>query len=140
MKTKNNRTNLVRLAMMLVLAVMTSVTAWAANVTLSGSNSYTVNDGDVLTGSTNGTVTIADGAKITLNGVTINGGIVCAGTAEITLAGTNSVTGPDVKPTIHVMPLQLSQIICYSDVVKPGEPNKPSGARSFDDTDWEEKW
>ena len=63
------------------------------NKTLSGSESYTANDGDVLTGSTSGTVTIANNAKITLSDVTITGGIVCAGTAEITLVGTNSVTG-----------------------------------------------
>ena len=53
---------------------------------------YTAQDGDVLTGSTSGTVTIAADAKITLSGVTITGGIVCEGTAEITLAGTNSVS------------------------------------------------
>ena len=63
------------------------------NKTLSGSESYTANDGDVLTGSTSGTVTIAKNAKITLSDVTITGGVVCAGTAEITLVGTNSVTG-----------------------------------------------
>ena len=63
------------------------------NKTLSGSENYTASDGDVLTGSTSGTVTIANNAKITLSDVTITGGIVCAGTAEITLVGTNSVTG-----------------------------------------------
>ena len=50
-----------------------------------------VQDGDVLTGSTSHNVTIANGASITLNGVTITGGIVCEGTATITLDGTNSV-------------------------------------------------
>ncbi|MBR4829653.1 MAG: InlB B-repeat-containing protein, partial [Muribaculaceae bacterium] len=63
------------------------------NKTLSGSESYTANDGDVLTGSTSGTVTIPTGASITLSDVTISGGIVCNGTATITLVGTNSVTG-----------------------------------------------
>ena len=72
------------------------------NKTLSGSESYTANDGDVLTGSTSGTVTIADNAKITLSDVTITGGIVCAGTAEITLVGTNSVTGASQKAGIQV--------------------------------------
>ena len=62
-------------------------------ITLSGSDNYTAQDGDVLTGSTSGTVTIADGANVTLSDVTITGGIVCDGTAEITLVGTNSVTG-----------------------------------------------
>ena len=49
-------------------------------------------DGDVLTGTTSHTVTIANGANITLSGATINGGIVCAGSAEITLVGTNNVS------------------------------------------------
>ena len=62
------------------------------NKTLSGSESYTANDGDVLTGSTSGTLTIPDGAKVTLSDVTISGGIVCSGTATITLVGTNSVS------------------------------------------------
>ena len=63
------------------------------NVTLSGGD-YTAQDGDVLTGSTSGTVVIADSASITLSDVTINGGIVCEGTATITLVGENNVTGP----------------------------------------------
>ena len=71
-------------------------------VTLSGSESYTAQDGDILTGSTSGTVTIADGASITLRYVTINGGIVCDGTATITLVGTNSVKGPQFKAGIQV--------------------------------------
>ena len=49
-------------------------------------------EGDVLTGTTSHTVTIADGAGITLSGATISGGIVCEGTATITLVGTNSVS------------------------------------------------
>ena len=72
------------------------------NKTLSGSESYEAQNGDVLTGSTSGTVTIADNAKITLSDVTITGGIVCAGTAEITLVGTNSVTGASQKAGIQV--------------------------------------
>ena len=72
------------------------------NKTLSGSESYTANDGDVLTGSTSGTVTIANNAKITLSDVTITGGIVCAGTATITLVGTNSVSGATNKAGIQV--------------------------------------
>jgi len=63
------------------------------NKTLSGSESYTAQNGDVLTGSTSGTVTFAADAKITLSDVTITGGIVCEGSAEISLVGTNSVTG-----------------------------------------------
>ena len=53
---------------------------------------FTAIEGDVLTGSTSHTVTIADGAGITLSGATISGGIVCAGSAEITLVGTNNVS------------------------------------------------
>ncbi len=71
-------------------------------VTLSGDMSYTAQDGDVLRGSTSGTVRIADGASITLSDVTINGGIVCLGTATIILVGTNSVTGPYTKAGIQV--------------------------------------
>ena len=84
----------------LLLAVMmltTAQTAWATDKTLSGSESYTAQDGDVLTGSTSGTVTIAGNANITLNNATITGGIVCEGSATITLVGTNSVTGIDYK-------------------------------------------
>lgn len=73
-----------------------------ANKELSGSESYTAQDGDVLTGSTFGTVTIADNAKITLSDVTITGGIVCEGTAEITLVGTNSVSGATNKAGIQI--------------------------------------
>ena len=79
--------------LLVMMLTMTMQTAWATDKTLSGSESYTAQDGDVLTGSTSGTVTIAADAKITLSDVTISGGIVCAGTAEITLVGTNSVTG-----------------------------------------------
>ena len=71
-------------------------------VTLSGDMSYTAQDGDVLTGSTSGTVTIARGASITLSNVTINGGIVCLGTATIILVGENSVTGLNNKAGIQV--------------------------------------
>ena len=82
-----------RAAMLLLVMMLTTATAWATDKTLSGSENYEAQNGDVLTGSTSGTVTIAADAKITLSGVTITGGIVCAGTAEITLVGTNSVTG-----------------------------------------------
>ena len=51
--------------------------------------------GDLLTGTTSHTVTITDGASITLSGATITGGIVCDGSATITLVGTNSVSGWD---------------------------------------------
>ena len=51
----------------------------------------------VYTGTNSETVTLSDGANITLNNATITGGIVCEGTATITLVGTNSVTGIDYK-------------------------------------------
>lgn len=65
---------------------------------------YTALDGETLTGtlSKNVKVSIADGATVTLDGVTINGtdfwtyqwaGITCMGDATIVLKGTNSVKG-----------------------------------------------
>ncbi len=92
-----------RAAVTLLMMLLTMAqTAWATDKTLSGSENYTAQDGDVLTGSTSGTVTIANNAKITLSDVTITGGIVCAGTAEITLVGMNSVTGASQKAGIQV--------------------------------------
>ena len=70
-------------------------------VTLSGGD-YTAQDGDVLRGSTSGTVMIAKDASITLSDVTINGGIVCEGTATIILVGENTVTGLYNKAGIQV--------------------------------------
>ena len=80
-----------RAAMTLLVMLLTATTAWATDKTLSGSESYTAQNGDVLTGSTSGTVTIDNNASITLNDVTITGGIVCEGSATITLVGTNIV-------------------------------------------------
>ena len=65
---------------------------------------YTAQNGDVLTGTLSGNykISIANGATVTLNGVTINGGtnsnaawagITCLGNATILLEGTNKVTG-----------------------------------------------
>ena len=79
------------LLLAVMMLTMTAQTAWATDVTLSGSDNYTAQDGDVLTGSTSGTVTIAGNANITLSDVTITGGIVCEGSAEITLVGENDV-------------------------------------------------
>ena len=90
------------LFVIVIFSIITSSTASAADIILSGSDSYTAQDGDVLTGTTSGTVTIANNAKITLSDVTITGGIVCAGTAEITLVGMNSVTGASQKAGIQV--------------------------------------
>ncbi|UKK55291.1 beta strand repeat-containing protein [Prevotella communis] len=72
---------------------VTATIEHSSNIDLSQAPSdFTVVDGNVLTGTTSHTVTIANGASITLNDATITGGIVCAGTAEITLVGTNSVS------------------------------------------------
>ena len=65
---------------------------------------YTASDGETLTGTLGKTVkiSIADGATVTLNNVTINGtndenygwaGISCVGGATIILSGTNTVKG-----------------------------------------------
>ena len=56
-------------------------------------NDFTAVDGDVLSGTTQYTMTVTDNANVTLSGVTINGGIICDGSATITLVGTNSVSG-----------------------------------------------
>ena len=66
------------------------------------SGDFNAIDNDVLTGSTSHTLTIADGAAITLNGATITGGIINEGTATITLVGTNRATGAYSKAGIQV--------------------------------------
>ena len=73
---------------------VTATVERSATIDLSDANGdFNAIEGDVLTGTTSHTVTIADGAGITLSGATISGGIVCEGTATITLVGTNSVSG-----------------------------------------------
>ena len=70
------------------------------------SANYTVQDGQTITGTlgANVKISIADGATVTLNGVTINGtndsnypwaGITCLGDATIILSGTNTLKGFD---------------------------------------------
>ena len=72
---------------------ITATTESSNTLYLAGATSdLTAVGGNILIGSTNYTVTIADGANITLNNATINGGVICAGSAEITLVGTNSVS------------------------------------------------
>ena len=67
---------------------------------------YTASDGEILTGTlaSNVKISIADGATVTLDNVTINGtndidykwaGITCLGDATIILSGTNTVKGFD---------------------------------------------
>ena len=67
---------------------------------------FTAQDGDVLTGTAeNKNIQIADGASVTLSGVTITdydyAGITCQGDATITLVGTNSVTYTNVAYIGH---------------------------------------
>ena len=72
-------------------------------IDLSGApGDFAVINNDVLIGSTSHTVTIANGAGITLSDATITGGIVCEGTATITLVGTNSVSGATNKAGIQI--------------------------------------
>ena len=75
---------------------------------------YEAKDGETLTGTlgSNVKISIADGAKVTLKDVTINGvddwsyvwaGITCEGDATITLEGTNTVKGfHAIYPGIYV--------------------------------------
>ena len=82
---------------------VTATIEHSSNIDLSQApGDFTVVDGDILTAATSHTVTIAENAKITLSNATISGGIVCDGTAEITLVGTNSVTGASFKAGIQV--------------------------------------
>lgn len=97
---------------------------YPVNVTMQESNivdlskiytNFTAQDGQTLTGTlgANVKISIADGATVILNGVTINGtnsddyqwaGISCEGDATIILSGTNSVTGfHQYHPGIRVL-------------------------------------
>lgn len=101
---------------MLVLLLMAVTGAWAAAKTIDLSNvteATTANNGDVLTGKLgeNVQISIADGAEVTLDNVTINGsnsdyywaGITCKGDATITLTGDNFVKGfHQYYPGIHI--------------------------------------
>ena len=82
---------------------ITATVERSSTINLSDANGdFTAIEGDVLTGTTSHTVTIADGAGISLSGATISGGIVCEGTATITLVGTNSTTGAQYKAGIQI--------------------------------------
>ena len=74
---------------------------------------YEAQDGDKLTGVLGGNykISIADGATVTLDGVTINGvndtdyewaGITCEGSVTIILMGANTVTGASEKAAIKI--------------------------------------
>ena len=92
--------------LLVMLLTMTAQTAWAETVTLtSETGAVELKNGDVLTGTggANTHVTIADGATVTLSGVTITSistynywaGITCLGDATIELAKgtTNTLQG-----------------------------------------------
>ena len=74
----------------------------AADVIVTAEVAQSNADGDVLTGSIRHTVTIPNGASITLNNATITGSIVCEGSATIALVGTNSVSGATNKAGIQI--------------------------------------
>ena len=44
------------------------------------------------------------------------------------------------KPRLEVIEIQTTHLICGSgvDVIPPGQPNQPAGARDFDLEDWDE--
>ncbi|MBP3251303.1 MAG: Ig-like domain-containing protein [Prevotella sp.] len=75
---------------------------------------YEAKDGEILTGKlgTNVKISVADGATVTFNGVTIDfpyawawgwAGITCSGDATIILSGTNTVEGMNADhPGIHI--------------------------------------
>jgi len=37
-----------------------------------------------------------------------------------------------LKPAIEILEEELTQMLCSSTVINPGEPNKPAGARGWD--------
>lgn len=90
------------LASLTAAIVLLSTNALADDITLSGSTNYSVKDGDVLIGETSGTVTIADGATVTLSNATVNGGVICEGSATIILVDENIVTGASQKAGIQI--------------------------------------
>lgn len=101
---------------MLVLLLMAVTGTWAADINLSKvSTATTAQNGDVLTGTLANKVqiSIADGARVTLDNVSINAsgtwtsgyyaGITCLGDATIVLVGENTVKGfHQYYPGIHV--------------------------------------
>jgi len=77
---------------------ITATTQRSTTIDLSDAPSdFTAINNDVLTGSTSHTVTIANNV-----GITLSGGIICNGTADITLVGTNSVTGMQYKAGVQI--------------------------------------
>jgi len=98
--------SLVKHFMFLALIVLGTTNAWAQSTVnlATRTSAYTAHNGDILTGTlvANVKISIADGATVTLNNVTINGvdngsynwaGITCNGNATIILVGKNTVKG-----------------------------------------------
>ncbi|MBP3466585.1 MAG: hypothetical protein J6K01_03115 [Paludibacteraceae bacterium] len=61
----------------------------------------------VYTGTISETVTLSDGANITLNNATISGGIVCVGSATITLVGENVVNPTSLSAYYKIPGIQI---------------------------------
>ena len=99
--------------------------------------------GAVLSGTTSGTLTIADGAIVTLVNATISGGIICEGDATIILAGKNTVNVSDIEVEDRVngyghagiyVPIGNTLTIKGTGMlnVKGGERGAGIGANEFD--------
>ena len=43
-----------------------------------------------------------------------------------------------LKPAIEILEEELTQMLCSSTVINPGEPNKPAGARESGWDFWDE--
>ena len=101
---------------------------------------YEAQNGDILTNTLGGNykISIAPGAKVTLNGVTINGvndeqynwaGLTCEGDATIILVGTNSVKGFFyANPGIHIpqgstLTIKgVGELTALTNILAPGDP------------------
>ena len=93
-----------KLLLLLALLLTAATGAWAETNLSQVMAAYTAQNGETLTGTLgeNVKISIADGATVTLDGVTINGtndedygwaGITCLGDATIILKGANTVKG-----------------------------------------------
>ena len=93
-----------KLLLLLALLLTAATGAWAQTNLSEVMAAYTAQNGETLTGTlgANVKISIADGATVTLDGVTINGandedyrwaGITCLGDATIILKGENTVKG-----------------------------------------------
>ena len=122
LKKQNKMKHIIRPFLLLALLLLGTTGAWAQNNTIDLSGNFatdeiTVYDGYTLTGTLDVAnypvkISIADGATVTLQNVTINGensisnkwaGITCSGDATLILVGTNTVKGfYALNPGIYV--------------------------------------